>query len=53
MTENKNEEMAKLGVECQGNHDNITSEMEKTGDRAKKCPHCGKTLMVNKKESSE
>lgn len=37
-------EMTKLGVECQGNHENMKKEMEKTGSSEKKCPYCGKEI---------
>jgi len=38
------EEMTKLGVKCQGDHNNMKEEMIKTGSTSCECPYCGMKL---------
>lgn len=45
------EEMTKVGVECNGSHEDLIGEMEKTGSDSKTCPHCG--MVIKKPEEAK
>ena len=43
-SQEETKEMTKLGVECQGDHEKLKGEMEKTGSEECECPYCGKKI---------